>query len=45
VGKKDIGSGDISNVQSYLWAKTRNNGRSGDGTVNSSDLHLTGITP
>ncbi|GAA3192493.1 MULTISPECIES: hypothetical protein [Streptomyces] len=44
VGKKDIGSGDISNVQSYLWAKTRNSGLSGQGTVKSHTVYLTRTT-
>ncbi|MFC4518220.1 hypothetical protein [Streptomyces ehimensis] len=44
VGKKDIGSGDISNIQSYLWAKARNSGLSGQGTVTSYTTYLTHTT-
>ncbi|MFE7564902.1 hypothetical protein [Kitasatospora sp. NPDC057500] len=44
VGKKDIGSGDISNVQSSLWALARNNGLSGQGTVKSFVAYLTRTT-
>ncbi|MFI8437979.1 hypothetical protein ACIGJO_30425 [Streptomyces sp. NPDC079020] len=45
MGKKDIGSGDIGNVQSYLWVKVRNSGLAGQGNVTSYTVYLTRNTP
>jgi hypothetical protein len=45
MGKYDIGSGDISNVQSYLWVKVRNDGFAFQGTVKSHTVFLTRNIP
>lgn len=44
-GKKDIGAGDIDNIQSYLWVKVRNSGLAGQGNVNSYTVYLTRNIP
>lgn len=45
IGKKDIGSGDIANIQSYLWVKVRNSGLAGQGNVSSYTVYLTRNIP
>ncbi len=45
IGTRDIGTGDIGNVQTTLWARVQNNGNVGDGTVQGYVAYVTRNTP
>lgn len=45
MGTIDVGAGDISNIQSYLWVKVRNDGYAFQGTVKSYTVYVTRAIP